>query len=110
MLDWLWKLTRQPACSPASAVVTTISPGSWDDTTALKGSPVTAAPLVPEEQRVTVAQDVAQGEASQRRAGRGDRHRQGVPAHQRRDGEAELVEQAGRHDLAQPGRPALAQH
>src|SRR5450755_950224 len=110
MLDWEWNPTRHPARSPASAVVTTISRASRDAMMVSKASLAIAASLVAQEQRVAVPDDLAQREMRQPGAGWGDRHRQGIAAHQRGDGQAELVEPASRDELAQPGGAALAQH
>src|SRR5580693_2369825 len=109
MLDWVWKLTRQPARSPAAAVVTTASGGSIADISAPNTSALIVASLVTQEQRVIGLQHVAQCEVAQRRTGRADRHRQHVAAHQRRDGQAQLVQPARADQLTQPGRATLAQ-
>ena len=86
-----------------------IRSASRDCMIAAKASAGIAAPFVAEEQGAGVGQDLAQLEPGQRRAVGGDRQRQRVAAHQGRDRQAQLVEPASGRELAQPGRPALAE-
>src|SRR3954452_4920990 len=109
MADWAWKPTRQPARSPATAVVTTTIGGSSDTISESKPASGTAGPLVAQEDGVVGAQHVFQGEVGQLRARREHRDRERVTAHHRGNGQAKLVEVTGHHQLGEQRRSALAQ-
>src|SRR3954451_3081640 len=110
MADWAWTPIRQPARSPATAVVTIAIGLSSEAINASKESSAVLIHLITQKQRVVLAQHVAQRESGERGPGWEDRHRERVAAHQRRDGQAQLVDVPASHQLTEQGRAALAEH
>src|SRR6185312_13439458 len=119
MLACEWKPTTQPALSPSAMVVTTTRAESADVSSVPYGPSSMAWPfqraflpvlLVAEEERVLLHQGPLQRELARPGAGRGEADRQRVPAHHRRDRQAQFVEAVRGDEPAEPGGPALAEH
>ena len=67
-------------------------------------------PPVAQEQRGVVGEGVTQAVRRCAAAGRSQRHRQGVAAHQGRQGQAQFIEQPGGGELPEQRRAAFAEN